>query len=213
MPEFKLKDRDGKEHLYNRDVITVPSTNGEKIPFSYGEAQSEVPIELDFTDGDMKITADDGTLVKSAVIAKPTDLEPENVRYGKSIGGISGNFLGDTEEITVDGDTKLNFSEGDFVISPSAETKVMSKATITKPTNLTPENIAEGVEIAGIVGTNKGITDDNFLKYFTYTLDINSKTITLQSILYSEILKNEGNIYNITIPDKIAGFDVIINAT
>lgn len=214
MPEFKLKDRDGKEQTYNRDVITVPGTNGEKLPFSYGEAQSEVPIELDFTDGDMEVTAGNGTLVKSAVIKKPTDLEPENVRYSKKIGGVVGTFLGDTEEIIVDGDTELNFSEGDFVIKPTDETKVISKTTITKPINLTPENIAEGVEIAGIIGTMGGggggfTLDDEVLKYFTYTIDGDKKTITLFSVNYSSIYANTGS-YDVNIPDKICGLDVII---
>lgn len=154
MPEFKLKDRDGKEQTYNRDVITVPGTNGEKLPFSYGEAQSEVPIELDFTDGDMEVTAGNGTLVKSAVIKKPTDLEPENVRYGKNIGGVVGTFLVDAEEITVDGDTELNFSEGNFVIKPTDETKVISKVTLTPPSALVPENIVEGETVAGIEGAH-----------------------------------------------------------
>lgn len=49
----------------------------------------------------------------------------------------------------------LDFSGGDQTIT-AAEGTVVKSAVIQKPANLTPENIAEGVDIAGIVGALAG---------------------------------------------------------
>lgn len=49
----------------------------------------------------------------------------------------------------------LDFSGGDMEVTP-ADGQVLSKVNIPVPTNLTPANIAEGVNIAGIVGTLAG---------------------------------------------------------
>ena len=50
----------------------------------------------------------------------------------------------------------LSMADGDMVITPTEEGKVISQVTITKPETLIPENIAEGVEIGGVVGTFVG---------------------------------------------------------
>lgn len=127
------------------------------VPFSYGEAIENVPISLDFSAGDQTIAAPEGYLVKSGVIEKPFDLVAENVRRGKVIAGIEGDFIGDTEEISVSGDDDLTFAGGDdFVVEPSSAEKVISKVTISPPSELIPANIAKGVTIAGVEGTHEG---------------------------------------------------------
>ena len=55
----------------------------------------------------------------------------------------------ETEETTV----TLNLSAGDQVVTPSGEDKAFSQVTIRKPETLIPGNIAQGVDIAGVVGT------------------------------------------------------------
>lgn len=122
--------------------------DGNTQIFSKGQAAENVEIELNLKDGDQIVTPADDTLIKSAVIKKPVDLAPENVRYGKSIGGVDGEFLGDTEEVTVD----LAMATGDQVIFPSVEGKSMSKVIVTKPKTLLPENIKAGVNVGGIIG-------------------------------------------------------------
>ena len=156
---------------YSQTEVTYPSVpkvwlksdestdeNLVLVPFSYGEAVENVPISLDFSSGENQtITAPDGTLVKSAVIEKPVDLIPENIRRGKVIAGVEGDFIGDTEEIAVDGDNDLTFAGGEsFVVEPSSADKVISKVTISPPSELVPANIAKGVTIAGIEGTHEG---------------------------------------------------------
>lgn len=151
MPTISVKGYSGQELTYeNVEKVYFNSPGStEKVPFSYGDTAENIPVTLDLTGGDQTITAPDGTLVKSAIIAKPEDLAPENVRKGKTIAGVEGNFIGDTEEVTVD----LNMADGNQTVEPSAEGKVLSKVNIIKPDTLIPANIAEGVDIAGIIGT------------------------------------------------------------
>lgn len=139
--------------------LKSPQSTEEKtvlVPFSYGEAIEDVPITLDFSKGDQRVTVDDGYLAKSAVIEKPVDLVAENIRRGKVIANIEGDFIGDTEEKNIDGDNDLTFADGDFVVNPSSEEKVISKVTISKPSELIPSNVAKGVTIAGVAGTHEG---------------------------------------------------------
>lgn len=58
----------------------------------------------------------------------------------------------ETEETTV----TLNLSAGDQVVTPSGEDKAFSQVTIRKPETLIPGNIAQGVDIAGVLGTLTG---------------------------------------------------------
>lgn len=149
-----LKDRNGNDvEYYGIETVTFDTTTeGKQQTFTKGVAVEGLEIVPDFSGGDMDVNAPDGTLVKSAVIKMPDDLTPENVRRGKEIGGISGAFIGDTEESTVE----LSMSGGDMVIEPSEAGKVLSKVTVQKPETLIPENIAKDVDISGIIGTFAG---------------------------------------------------------
>lgn len=54
--------------------------------------------------------------------------------------------------VTASETVALDFSGGDMTITPAAG-QVLSGLTIPKPETLIPENIKEGVNIAGILGT------------------------------------------------------------
>lgn len=47
----------------------------------------------------------------------------------------------------------LDFTNGNQIIRPSEDGKVLSNLTIEKPDTLIPDNIAEGIDIGGIIGT------------------------------------------------------------
>lgn len=153
-----LKDRNGNDvKYYGIETVTFDTTTkGKQQVYTKGVAVDNLEIVPDFSEGDMAVNAPAGVLVKSAIIQKPADLSPENVRKGKSIAGIDGDFIGDTEEVTVE----LNMAEGDQEITPSAPGKVLSHVVVNKPISLTPMNIAEGINIAGVTGTYKG-ADEN----------------------------------------------------
>ena len=130
------------------DKVMFNTADGGKRVYSKGEALEGVSIELDFSSGDQTVKAAEGTLVKSAVIKKPETLVAENIKSGVSVAGVEGSLIGDGEEVTV----ALDMSDGDMVIEPS-NGKLFSSVTVEKPDTLIPENIAEGVDIAGIIGT------------------------------------------------------------
>lgn len=69
------------------------------------------------------------------------------VRLDTPDGGTRTFVAGESEVKTVE----LDFSMGDMEVVPSAG-KLLEKISIPKPDALLPENIAEGVTIAGIVG-------------------------------------------------------------
>lgn len=149
-----LKDRNGEDvAYYGIETVTFDTTTeGKQQVFTKGTVVPRLEVPVTFANGDMVITADPDVSLRELVLQKPADLVPENVRKDKNIGAITGTFIGDTEEITVD----LNMANGDQVIIPTADGKVISQVTITKPETLIPENIAEGVDIGGLIGAFKG---------------------------------------------------------
>lgn len=144
-----LKDRYGTDVIY-KDVqaIKLNKVGGGTQTFVKGEAIENIPIEVDFSDGDHVVEAPPGTLVKSAVIKKPETLIPENITKDINIAGVVGTHEAQTEEKTI----SLDFSNGDMSVEPN-EGKLISKINVPTPETLIPENIAEGINIAGIIGT------------------------------------------------------------
>ena len=213
-----LKDRKGNDvPHYGIETLTVDTTTeGKQQVYSKGVAVEGLEIVLDFTGGDMPLSAGEDTLVKSAVIRKPDDLSQENVRRGKTIAGIDGDFIGDLEELIIgeaEGETQLNFAEVDQVtFTPSTDDKVFSQVTVKKPEMLLPENIAKDVEIAGVVGTFKGGGLEETMRYFQCHIDPTAGTITLYKIYYDLIYADTGS-YDVVIPDTLGGLNVIISAT
>ena len=94
-----------------------------------------------------------GYLAISALVRKPAGLIPGNIKLGENVAGITGEYdpKPETEEVSLPAD----FFDGDMIVEPS-EGKYLAKVTIGQPDTLIPENIADGVEVAGIVGTHKG---------------------------------------------------------
>lgn len=132
--------------------LTHPDSTEEApvlVPYTYGEAVSKT-VEPDFTDGDMAVPIGEGELVTELTVVKPEELVPENVRAGKTIAGIDGSYAG-AEGAPLE--VALDFSGGDTMEFTPEEGVAYSRVTIPKPENLTPENIAEGIDIAGVVGT------------------------------------------------------------
>lgn len=206
---FIVRDRNGGlVEYYGKSTVSFDATDGGIVTFTKGVAVENVPILLDFSAGDQSVRVDDGYLVKSAVIEKPVDLVAENIRRGKVIANIEGDFIGDTEEITVDGDNDLNFAggDGDFVVEPSSEEKVISKVTISKPSELIPDNIAKGVIIAGVEGTHSG-TQEIVQVEGSYTPTV-SGNVTIEHNLgvIPDIIMVRGNVKAVGYFANITGF-------
>lgn len=154
---IKIKGYSGAEFEYQnvpKVWLAAPEStvdNPVLVPFTYGEAVDNVQIVPDFSSGDHTLKMPAGEMARSAVVKKPDSLIPGNIKAGETVAGITGEYEGEvpeTEELTVPAD----FTAGDMVLVP-AEGKYLEQATVTKPEKLIPENIAEGVNIAGIIGT------------------------------------------------------------
>lgn len=158
--DVKIKGYSGSELAYRnvpKVYLAAPeSTQGNPVlvPFTYGEAVDGVEVIPDFSAGDMEIMVPDGYLARSAIVKKPDSLLPENIRKGQSVAGVTGEYEGsavETEAVTKTAD----FSNGNMLIQPT-KGKYLESVTVKKPETLIPENIAEGVDIAGILGTFLG---------------------------------------------------------
>lgn len=78
----------------------------------YESVMENVPVTLDFSSGDQTLTAEDGTLIRSALIRKPDTLTPENIAAGVSIAGILGTLTGgDGESDILLPTTEMTFTE------------------------------------------------------------------------------------------------------
>lgn len=146
----------GEVAIYKPDTL-IPENiksgiNIAEIVGTYTGAESEaITADLNMAEGDQVINPSVGKVLSKVTVTKPNTMLPENIKNGINIGGVVGTLVsggGETEEVTVD----LSMAEGDQVITPSAG-KSISKATITKPVTLIPENIAINTDIGGVVGT------------------------------------------------------------
>ena len=195
---------------YGLETVSFNTTDMGEVTFTKG-IKTQKTVSADFSAGDQVIQAGECELYDRVTVEKPENLLPENIRSGETVAGIEGTFIGDTEEVTVD----LAMADGDQVVTPSAEGKVLSQVTIKKPETLIPENIAKDVDIGGIIGTHEGgsggagqfDSSDEQLQYFYYKID--GTNVILYKIDYVSWYKKYGT-YDITVPDKIAGCNVVI---
>lgn len=153
-----LKNPRGNDEEYPmRSRLRLRTSDDLTVIYSKGETVDNVSVTLDFSKGDQTISAGEGYLVKSAVIKKPDELKPENIVKGTVVAGVEGVYeIAGTTTTKVEAD----FSKGPMVIEAAAGT-LMQSATVAAPESLRPENIPEGMFIAGVgPGTFQGIAKD-----------------------------------------------------
>lgn len=176
----KIKGYSGAEFEYQnvpKVWLAAPESTADNpvlVPFTYGEAVDNVQIVPDFSSGDHTLKMPAGEMARSAVVKKPDSLIPGNIKAGETVAGITGEYEGEvpeTEELTVPAD----FTAGDMVLMP-AEGKYLERATVQMPETLIPENIAKGVDIAGIIGSFIGGRD---IKIASGTLSATSSSYNL----------------------------------
>ena len=95
------------------------------------------------------VEADEDTVLTKVFIPKDENLKSEYIKKDIDISGVSGSFIGNEEKCNIE---NLIFNDGPAVFTPS-EDHLFSEVNISIPTNLTPENIKSGINIAGIEGT------------------------------------------------------------
>jgi len=113
------------------------------------ETKSQQP---NLSSGNQTINATSGKFMTSFTITKDTTNHiASNIRSGKTLYGVTGNLQPAKEEETKT--VTPNFSSGNEVVTPTSG-KVLSQVTLTKPTDLLPENIAKDKNVCGVTGTS-----------------------------------------------------------
>ena len=128
----------------------------------------DLEIDLDLSEGNQTLYAPNGSLVKSAIINKPETLLSENIAKDIEIAGIVGTLEAEQHTLLEDMELELNLAEGNQELTVPDGYAVKS-AIIKKPDTLIPENIAEGINIAGVIGTFKGSGSGNVEGFATVT--------------------------------------------
>ena len=105
--------------------------------------------EVEATSFPVTVTPDEGYVLSEATVTAPANLTPENIKKGVSIAGVVGTFRSNAELTT----KTIKPTEFPTEVTPGGYYDGLTKVTIQAPDNLTPENIRNGVEIAGVVGT------------------------------------------------------------
>ena len=98
------------------DAITFPdgfaSAIAEITTGIDAEVMEDVAVTLDFSEGNQTVTAEEGKLIKSAVIQKPETLIPENIAAGVDIAGVTGSLVaGGGEPVLNMEETEVTFAE------------------------------------------------------------------------------------------------------
>ena len=143
MADIKLKDRNDNEIAYTGiSKLKVPAADGgEDVTFQLPPVMQEKAVT---------ITAN-GT----------TSIVPDEGKDGLSKVDVTVNVPATpTQERTV----PLSMADGDQVVTPD-EGKVLTKATVQKPSTLAPENIKKDVNIGGVVGALESSAPAKELNY------------------------------------------------
>lgn len=145
-----LYNRTGVATTYdNVETLTTDTPDAENgATFTYGVAVENAEYTLDFTEGNQKVSLEKGQLLKEFTMVKPENLLPEYIKKNIEVAGVVGEFAGDETEKTVE----LNMADGEQIIEADEDT-VMTKITVKKPDTLLPENILNGIDIGGVLGT------------------------------------------------------------
>jgi hypothetical protein len=86
--------------------------------------------------------------LKASINAKGGTITNETIdEYASKVSALPSPKEEETKTVTP------NFSSGNQVITPTSG-KVLSQVTLTKPTDLLPENIAKDKNVCGVTGTS-----------------------------------------------------------
>lgn len=132
-----LKDRSGANVTYEvpNGEIKLNTPSGTQI-FTAGQAVDNVPVTLDFADGDQTVTAGEGQLIKSAVIQKPATLSPANIVKDVNIAGVVGTF-------------ERGGSDGEWVLATGSITGNGSNMVVTHGLGVVPDLILVRINTIG----------------------------------------------------------------
>lgn len=93
MADVVIKNASGNKVIYEGvEVVKLKTTDDGEQLYTKGVAVEDIPITLDFSEGDQTVAAGDNELMRSVVIKKPDTLTPENIRKDEVVAGITGTL-------------------------------------------------------------------------------------------------------------------------
>ena len=101
---------------YGLETVSFNTTDMGEVTFTKG-IKTQKTVSADFSAGDQVVQAGECELYDRVTVEKPENLLPENIRNGVKVAGVEGNFIGDTEEATVD----LDFADYSKVQTVNSE--------------------------------------------------------------------------------------------
>lgn len=131
-----------------RSGITLYGVTGNLQPAKEEETKTVTP---NFSSGSVDVTPTTGKVLSQVMINKDSNLVASNIKKDITVHGITGTLQQAKEEETKT--LEPDFSGGNQIITPTGG-KVMTSVTLTKPTDLLPENIAKDKNVCGVVGTS-----------------------------------------------------------
>ena len=119
--------------------------NPRKVPFTYGDVLEDAKVNLDFSDGNMRVSAPAGYLFKDATIECPANLIPKNIPMGMYIAGVGPGIYGG-------GENALNIvsAQGTFTPTSAQETIIVRHDMGIVPDELFIVAVNPSQSVAGI---------------------------------------------------------------
>ena len=179
----------------------TPTFNGNSVTLALSNPSGNVTINITASEGDFEFNiTSNGT----------TTLATENTYVEHDIVFKVNVPATPTEKISVD----LYMASGNQTINASSG-KTLSQVVITKPSTFTSDNIKDGVDIGGVVGTYEGLIPDgtavasNVRAGKTFYGNGTSKlTGTMQDYTGSTTIKSNGTMYT---AGKYMPSNIVIN--
>ena len=172
----------GDSNLQAANIIsgtTIFGVTGNATVESH-RIESNKSVTISNTSG--SITPTSGNNAMAAVSYSVQGVDASKIVSGQSILGVNGTATGESHTVQSSKSVSPNFSSGNVTVSPDSPNNVMSNVVINKDSNLTPENIKEGVSIFGVTGSLNSSSSSGNGNYNLYVVEFepgsNYSTVT-----------------------------------
>lgn len=101
MANLKLINGSTEQTFSNVETIKCPTDDGGTQIFETQKERQAKTVSLLLSNGNQEVTADEGKVLSSVTIEKPSTLKPENIAEGIDIGGVIGSLVASGGDVKV----------------------------------------------------------------------------------------------------------------